>query len=149
MLFISFIIDNFSSQSLLPCCSQGTAKLWYHKSLGYSSSVGKALAYCSSGPSSIPAQGEIFLSINGAPLHTAFHYQSVIILIWLKHCWKGCEIAYHPTFHLFRMLFVALSLLIGLNLEGKNLLWSKFFPLRVVPILSPCQTGNQTGSPEL
>ena len=32
-------------------------------------------------PSSIPARGKIFSTINGAPLHTAFHYQPLIVLI--------------------------------------------------------------------
>ena len=45
------------------------------------SSVGYALAYSSSGLSSIPARGEVFSSVNGAPLPTVFHYQPVIVLI--------------------------------------------------------------------
>ena len=32
-------------------------------------------------PSSIPARGKIFSTVNGAPLHTAFHYQPLIVLI--------------------------------------------------------------------
>ena len=32
-------------------------------------------------PSSISARGEIFSTVNGAPLHTAFHYQPPIVLI--------------------------------------------------------------------
>ena len=31
-------------------------------------------------PSSIPAQDEIFSTVNGVPLHTAFHYQHPIVL---------------------------------------------------------------------
>ena len=48
------------------------------------SSVGEALAYWSSGPSSILTRGEIFSTVNGVPLHTAFHYHPNIVLIWLK-----------------------------------------------------------------
>ena len=33
------------------------------------------------GPSSIPARGEIFSTVNGVQLHTAFHYQPSIVLI--------------------------------------------------------------------
>ena len=29
----------------------------------------------------IPARGEIFSTVNGVPLHTAFHYQTPIVLI--------------------------------------------------------------------
>ena len=29
-------------------------------------------------PNSIPTRGEIFLTVNGVPLHTAFHYQPLI-----------------------------------------------------------------------
>ena len=32
-------------------------------------------------PSSSPARGEIFSTVNGIPLHTAFHYHSPIVLI--------------------------------------------------------------------
>ena len=32
-------------------------------------------------PSSIPARGEIFSTLNGVPLHTAFHYHPSIVLI--------------------------------------------------------------------
>ena len=32
-------------------------------------------------PSSIPAGGRIFSTVNGVPLHKAFHYQSLIVLI--------------------------------------------------------------------
>ena len=32
-------------------------------------------------PSSIPARGEIFSTVNGVPLHTAFHYHLPIVLI--------------------------------------------------------------------
>ena len=32
-------------------------------------------------PSSIPARGEIFSTVNGVPLHTAFHYHPSIVLI--------------------------------------------------------------------
>ena len=32
-------------------------------------------------PSSIPARGKIFSTVNGALLHTAFRYQPLIILI--------------------------------------------------------------------
>ena len=56
-------------------------------------------AYWSSGPSSIPARGKIFSTVNGALLDTAFHYQPLIVLIWLKHCWKGRKIAIHPSIH--------------------------------------------------
>ena len=63
------------------------------------SSVGLELAYWSSGPSSIPAWRKIFSTVNGAPLHTAFHYRPLIVLIWLKHCWKGHKIASHPSIH--------------------------------------------------
>ena len=32
-------------------------------------------------PSSIPAQDKIFSTVNRVPLHTAFHYQPLIVLI--------------------------------------------------------------------
>ena len=48
-------------------------------------------------PSSSPARGEIFSTINGYPLHAAFHYHLSIILIWLKYYWKGRKIAIHPS----------------------------------------------------
>ena len=65
------------------------------------SSVGLALAYWSSGPSSIPARGEIFYTVNGVSLHTTFHYQPSAVLIWLKYCWKGRKIAQviHPSIY--------------------------------------------------
>ena len=64
------------------------------------SSVDLALAYWSSGPSSILTRGEIFSTVNGVPLHTAFHYHPNIVLIWLKYCWKGRKIAAsHPSIH--------------------------------------------------
>ena len=47
-------------------------------------------------PCSSPARGEIFSTVNGVPLHTAFHYQLFIVLIWLKYCWKGRENASYP-----------------------------------------------------
>ena len=50
-------------------------------------------------PSSIPARGEIFSTVNGVPLHTAFHYHLPIVLIWLKYCWKGRKIASHPSIY--------------------------------------------------
>ena len=50
-------------------------------------------------PSSIPARGEIFSTVNGVPLHTAFHYHPSIVLIWLKYCWKGRKITNHPSIH--------------------------------------------------
>ena len=51
-------------------------------------------------PGSILARGEIFPTVNGVSLHTAFHYHPPIVLIWLKHCWKGRKIASHPSIHL-------------------------------------------------
>ena len=47
-----------------------------------------------------PARGKIFSTVNRVPLHTAFHYQPLIILIGLKYCWKGCKIGSHPSSHL-------------------------------------------------
>ena len=64
------------------------------------SSVGLALVYWSSGPSLVSARGEIFSTINGVPLHTAFHYQPPIVPVWLEYCWKGRKIAIHPSIHL-------------------------------------------------
>ena len=63
------------------------------------SSVGKAQTYWSSGPSSIPARGEIFSTVNGVPLHTAVYYQPFIVLIWLNYCLKRRKIACHPPIH--------------------------------------------------
>ena len=63
------------------------------------SSVGLALAYWSSGPSSIPAQGEIFSTVNGIPLHTTIHYRPPIVLIWLKYYLKGRKITSHLSIH--------------------------------------------------
>ena len=37
-------------------------------------------------PSSIPTQCEILSTVNGVPLHTALHYQPLIVLIRLKYC---------------------------------------------------------------
>ena len=37
-------------------------------------------------PSSSPAQGEIFSTVNRVPLHTAFHYHPPIVLIRLEYC---------------------------------------------------------------
>ena len=51
-------------------------------------------------PGSSPAWGEIFSTINGDPLHTAFHNHTPIVLIWLEYCWKGCKIASHPSTYL-------------------------------------------------
>ena len=51
-------------------------------------------------PSSSPARGEIFSTVNGVPLHTTCHYQSLIVLIWLKYCWKGRKVASHPSIYL-------------------------------------------------
>ena len=36
-------------------------------------------------------------TVNGVPLHTAFHYHLNIVLIWLKYCWKGRKIASHSS----------------------------------------------------
>ena len=47
-------------------------------------------------PSSSPAHAEIFSTANGVPFHTAFHYQPLIVLIWLKYCSKGRTIASDP-----------------------------------------------------
>ena len=55
--------------------------------------------YWSSRPSSIHACGKIFSAVNKVPLHTAFHYQPPIVLIWLKYCWKGRKISCHPSIH--------------------------------------------------
>ena len=48
-------------------------------------------------PSSIPARGKIFSTVNGVPLHTAFHYHPSIVLIWLQYSWKGRKITNHPS----------------------------------------------------
>ena len=48
-------------------------------------------------PSSSPALGKIFSTINGVPLHTAYCYHMPNLLIWLKYCWKGCKISNHPS----------------------------------------------------
>ena len=45
--------------------------------------------------SSSPARGEIISTVDGVPLHTAFHYQPLIVLKWLKYCWEGRKIASH------------------------------------------------------
>ena len=44
-------------------------------------------------------RGEIFSTVNGVPLHIAFHYHQFIFLIWLKFCWKWCKIASQPSIH--------------------------------------------------
>ena len=59
--------------------------------------MSKALDYLSSGPSSTPAGGEIFSTINWVPLPTAFHYLPLIVLIRLKYCYQGRKIASHPS----------------------------------------------------
>ena len=51
-------------------------------------------------PSSSPAPGELFSTVYGVPLHTAFHYHTPIALIWPKYCWKGLKIANQPSIHL-------------------------------------------------
>ena len=38
------------------------------------------------GPSSIRTRGEIFSTVNGVPLHTAFYYHPNIVLIYLNYC---------------------------------------------------------------
>ena len=48
-------------------------------------------------PISRPTRDDIFSTVNGVPLHTAFHYYPLIVLIWLKYCWKGGKIASHPS----------------------------------------------------
>ena len=58
-------------------------------------------------------------------LHTAFHYHPPIVLIWLKHCWKGYKIASHPI-HLIRAFsdFKAfLYILIGAASDFKAFLY--------------------------
>ena len=49
------------------------------------------------GVSLSPARGEIFSTVDLVLLHTAFHYQPLIVLIWLKYWWKGRKIARHPS----------------------------------------------------
>ena len=39
-------------------------------------------------PSSSPARGEIISTVNEVPLQAAFHYQTLIALIWPIYCWK-------------------------------------------------------------
>ena len=51
-------------------------------------------------PSSSPARGEIFSTVNEVSVHIAFHYHPRIVLIWLKYCWKGRKIASHPSIYL-------------------------------------------------
>ena len=51
-------------------------------------------------PTLSPARGEFFSTVkNGVPLHTAFHYQPVIVLICLKPVEKDVKSqVIHPTF---------------------------------------------------
>ena len=46
-------------------------------------------------PGTRRVRGELFLIVNGVPLHTAFHYRPPIALILLKNCWKGRKIPSH------------------------------------------------------
>ena len=59
------------------------------------SSVGLVLAYWSSGPEFEPCSRWNLLNCKRIPLHTAFHYQRFIILIWLK----DVKIRSHPSIH--------------------------------------------------
>ena len=58
-----------------------------------------------------------FSIVNGAPLHTAFHYQHPIVLIWLKYCWKRRKIASNPSTHtcVFSMHYLDSSLWIHMR----------------------------------
>ena len=69
------------SWSYVTCIYFNTVLIPCHRSPGRS--MGSALV-----ASSGPARGEIFSTVNGAPLHTAFHFQLFIVLIWLKYCWR-------------------------------------------------------------
>ena len=51
--------------------------------------------------SSSLARGEIFSTVNWVSVHTPFHYQPLIVLIWLKYCWKERKIASHTTAYVF------------------------------------------------
>ena len=42
-------------------------------------------------PSWSLARGEIFSTVNGVTLHTAFQNYPPIVLIWLKYCWKDVK----------------------------------------------------------
>ena len=42
-------------------------------------------------------EAEIIPTINGAPLHTAFHDYPPVVLICLKYWRKGCVMASHPS----------------------------------------------------
>ena len=58
-------------------------------------------------PSSSPARGEIFSTVKWVPLHAACHYHSLLVLIWLKHCWKGRKSqVIHPSipFHVIPII---------------------------------------------
>ena len=67
--------------------------------------------------SSIPARGEIFLTVNGVPLHTAFHYQSPIVLIWQNTVKKDVKSQItHPSLFCpfpFRILWCPVDLVRG------------------------------------
>ena len=35
---------------------------------------------------------EFFSSVNGVPLHTSLHFHTLIVLKWLKYCWKDMKL---------------------------------------------------------
>ena len=49
--------------------------------------------------SSRPARSEIFSTVNGVLLQPAFRYQHLIVLICVKYCWKGRNIASHTSIY--------------------------------------------------
>ena len=74
--------------------------------------------------SSSPTWGEFFSILHRAPLHTAFHYQPLIILIWMKYCWKGHKIALvsHPSIciHYLHLLYVRFVYSLIQKCQGGN-----------------------------
>ena len=77
--------------------------------------VAQWLRYWSSGPTSILARGEIFSTVNGAPLHKAFHYQPPIVLIYLRYRCKGRKIANHPSIQLHNAMHTPRTLWLIVN----------------------------------
>ena len=46
--------------------------------------------------SRVRMEARFFSNLNGASLHSAFHFHLSIVLIWLKYCWKGSKTATNP-----------------------------------------------------
>ena len=58
--------------------------------------------------SRVRMRARFFSNLNGASLHSAFHFHISIVLIWLKYCWKGkpqliheSQVTYFTVCHMY------------------------------------------------